>query len=356
MLRRDVEVRSDVETKATVLEEMRLIQVQLESDEGQKLRLRVARPLTCVPQRSAAPGSIQGRNLSISTMPSDKGESSSINTSHTSPPERALTRSDIKNSTTFSLRSVRDFSSSYHSAGLLEGCHHAFFNNDSEISVYRLGDLHSNPASPEFSRVFTQRYKNPERIRSIASSLAYIIVVTTKRTLIFKIDKETPIYTIPHGDWDPSGLACQESETHLLVFLGQCQIGQGQIKVYRYRIEGQAKKLPVFALNVPGSDKPKRVFFDTDSQLLTCITRDQNKLLVWKLDDEFFSSSEPFEFLKNKYPAVSARNSAAPLTVVNVRSIGDEGDGRDFCHSIPVAIVPTICPMHHGTVNRALAL
>ena len=316
MLRRDVEVRSDVETKATVLEEMRLIQVQLESDEGQKLRLRVARPLTCVPQRSAAPGSIHGRNLSISTIPSDKGESSSINTSHTSPPERALTRSDIKNSTTFSLRSVRDFSSSYHSAGLLEGCHHAFFNNDSEISVYRLGDLQSNPASPEFSRVFTQRYKNRECIRSIASSLAYIIIVTNKRSLVFKIDKETLIDTIPHGDWDPSGLACQESETHLLVFLGQCQRNKakynGQIKVYRYRIEGQAKKLPVFALDVPGSDNPKRVSFDTDSQLLTCITRIQNELLVWKLDDEFFSSSEPFEFLKNKYPAVSARSSAAP--------------------------------------------
>ena len=317
MLRRDVEVRPAVETKANVLEEMRLIQVQLESDEGEKLRLRVARPLTCVSQKPVAPDSIQGRKLGISIIPSDRGKSSPINTSHTSPPERALTRSDIKNSTTFSLRSVRNFSSSYHSAGLLEGCHHAFLNNDSEISVYRLGDLHRNPTSPNFSRVFTQRFKNRECIRSIASSLAYIIVVTNKRLLVFKIDTETPIDTIPHGDWDPSGLACHESETHVVVFLGQCQRNKtnkykGQIKIYRYQIEGQAKKLPVFTLNVPASDNPKRVSFDTDSKFLTCITRIQNKLLVWKLDDEFFSLSEPFEFLKNKYSAVSARSSAAP--------------------------------------------
>ena len=314
MLRRDVEVRSAVEDKANVLEEIELIQVQLESDEREKLRLRVARPLTCVPQRS---DSIQPRNFGISTIPPDRRESSPINTSHTSPSERALTRSDVKKSTTFDLRSVRNFNSSYHSAGLLEGCHHAFFNDDSEISVYRLGDLQRNPTSPNFARVFTQRYKKGECIRSIASSLTYIIVVTNRRLLVFRIDKETPIDTIPHGDWDPSSLACHESETKVVVFLGQCQRNtlneyNGQIKVYRYQMKGQAKKLPAFTLSVPASDNPKRVSFDTDSQVLTCITRIQNKLLLWKLNHDFFSSSEPFKFLKNKYPAVSTQSSATP--------------------------------------------
>ena len=86
----------------------------------------------------------------------------------------------------------------------------------------------------------------------------------------------------------------------------------GRIKVYRYQMKGQAIRLPAFTLNVPASDNPKRVSFDTDSQVLTCITRIQNKLLVWKLNHDFFSSSEPFEFQKNKYPAVSARSPAAP--------------------------------------------
>ena len=36
--------------------------------------------------------------------------------------------------------------------------------------------------------------------------------------------------------------------------------------------------------------------------------------------------------------------------------LGDEGDGRDFGHYLSVAIEPTIRPMYHGTVNRALAL
>ena len=315
MLRKDVEARPAVETKADILEEMRLIQLQFESDEREKLRLEVARPLTCVPQRSAAPNSIQPRNLGISTIPSDRGESTPIDTPRTFPLERALTRSDIRKSTTFSLRS-RGFSSSYHSAGLFGDCHHAFFNNDSEVSVYRLGDLQTNPTSPNFARVFTQRFKSQEAIRCVASSLAYIIVVTNKRLLVFKIDKETPIDAIPHGDWDPSGLACHESETKMVVFLGQCQRNtlnefNGQIKVYRYQTKGQANKLPAFTLNVPASDNPKRVSFDTDSQVLTCITRVQNKLLVWKLNHEFSSPSEPFGFLKNKYPAVSTRSSAA---------------------------------------------
>ena len=316
MLRNGIEVRPAVETKANVLEEMRLIQVQLERDENEKLRLRIARPLLCVPQRFVALDISQERNLSISPIASDRAESSSIDMSYTSPSEKALTRSAIKNSTTFSLRSVSGFSGSYHSAGLLEGCHHAFLNNDSEVSVYRLGDLRKNPASPKFSKVFTQRYKNRECIRSIASSVAYITVVTNKRLLVFKIDTGTPIDTVPHGDWDPNGLACHESETHVVVFLGQCQRNMtkyiGQIKIYRYRIEGQTEKLPVFTLNVPAGDNPKRICFDVDSQLLTCITRIENKLLVWRLDDRFFPSSEPYEFLKNKYPAVSARSSAAP--------------------------------------------
>ena len=291
---------------------MRLIQDHLEKDELKKLRLRVARPLTYVPQTSATPDIIQARNSGLSTIPLDRGESSPIGMSYTSPSERALTRSDIKKCCTFTLPSVRKFSSSYHSAGLLEGCHHAFLSNDSEVSVYRLGDLRKNPASPNFPRVFTQHFKTGECILSIASSRAYIIVVTNKHLRVFKIDAETPIDTISHRDWDPSGLACHESETHVVVFLGCQRNRTGQIKIYRYRLGNQVQKLPVFTLNVPASDHPKRVFFDADSQLLTCITRIRNELLVWRLDDHFLSSSEPFVFLKNKYPAVSAQRSAAP--------------------------------------------
>lgn len=300
-MRKDIEARTTVETKANVLEEMRLIQLHLESDEGDSLRFRISRPLTRVSQNSS------------NTVGSPF---EGINVSHTSWRERALTRSKTQSSTTFSLHSVRK-GSSYHSAGLFEDCKHAFFNNDREISVYQLGDLRRKPALQNFSRVFTQQYRCGECIRSVAASTqAFIIIVTNKRLLIFNLDTDVPIVNTSHGDWDPSGLACHESETHLVVFIGQCQRNNtdkynGQIKIYRYRIDDQLIQLPVFAFNVPANDCPKRVSFDSDSQILTCITRIQNKLLVWKLNDEFLSSLEPFRFLKNKYAAVSAQIPAA---------------------------------------------
>ena len=321
-MRRDIETRYAVETNADILEELRLVRMHLESDEEESLRFRISRPLTRVSPFVDASATGLGGSLGTTSIPSKSREPplEEINMSHVSHTtwrESALTRSIVKKSATFTLRSIRKFSSSYHSAGLSDDCRHVFANNDSEISVYQLGDLRGESALPDFSRVFTQQYKHGECIRHIASSQRYIVIITNKRLLVFNLDATTPFDTTLHGNWDPSGLACHESETHLVVFLGQCQRNKankynGQIRVYRYSIDGQAKKLPLFTLSVPANDCPKRLSFDTNSQILTCITRIQNKLLVWKLDDDFLSLLEPFEFLKNKYTAVSVQRLTTP--------------------------------------------
>ena len=294
---------------------MRFIRVHLESDEEENLRFRASRPLTRGNQNPIASASVLGSD----SVPSKSGGSpiEEIQLSYGLWRESSLTRSITKSSAAYSMRSVRKFSSSYHSAGLFNDCRHAFFNSDSEISVYRLGDLSTTTTSPDFSTVLTRQYKHGEFIRNIASSQAFVIVGTNRRLLVLKIDADTLVDTISHGDWDPSGLACHESETHLVVFLGQCQRNNtkkynGQIRVYRYRIDGQFQKLPVFAFNVPADDCPKRLSFDAGSQILACITRIQNKVLVWSLDAEFLSSLEPFEFLEYKYTAVSAQSPTRP--------------------------------------------
>lgn len=312
-LRRDIETRVTVETKANILEEIQIIRRHLESDEEENLRFRILRPLTRVSQDPSISSDGSDDDPGISPVPSNSGKSpiEDAHASQTSWRESALPRAITKDSTTSSLRSVHKFSSNYHSAGLFDDCQHAFFNSDNEISVYRLGDIRTNNTSSSFSRTFTQHYKHGEIIRNVSSSRKFLVVVTSKRLLVFGIGADAPIENILHGDWDPSGLACHESKTHLVVFLGQCQRNttnkyNGQIRVYRYRINGQASELPVFALSVPANDCPKRFSFDEGSQTLTCITRIQNKLLMWSLDDDFLSSSsEPFEFLKNKYTAVS---------------------------------------------------
>lgn len=296
MLERDVRRGVPIETEANVLEEMRVIKAQLDSDEEENLRFVISRPLPRIsdsgsPTIPLEPGGPPTETLDVPT------------------PENTLGRSRTKSSTTFSLSSVRKFNKGYHSAGLFKHGRFAFFNNESEISVYKLGDL---PERPDFSKVFTQEYKRKtkEFIQTVASCNSHIMVATNKRLLVFRIDPEKLIGATSHGDWDPSGLTCHESETHVVGFLGQCQRNannkyNGRIKVVRYKKHNQSEGLPVFALSLPANDSPKRLFFDADSQILTCITRTQNNLLVWKLDDDFFSPLEPLGFLKNNYRAVS---------------------------------------------------
>ena len=307
MLESDIRTRFAVETRSDIREEMRFIRLHLESDEKDSLRFRITRPLLRV-SGSDTPA-----------VPLDS-EDPSFEESVVSAPEVDLTRSFMKNCRVFSLRSIRKFSSSYHSAGLFDDCKHAFFNNDSEVSVYRLGDLRCNPALPKFSKVFTQKYKNRECIRNVTSSQSCIIIATNKRLLSFNLDAEAPIDTIPHGVWDPSGLACYESETHWVVFFGQSQRNKsnkynGQISVYTYKKGAQADGLSVLVLELPANDCPKRVSFHTDSHILTCITRLENKVLVWKLDDDFSSSSEPFEYLRNKYTQETGETGVTSATV-----------------------------------------
>ena len=285
---------------------MRVIKAHLDSDEEEGLRFAIPRPLPRV------------SDLSTPTIPLAP-EEPPTEAVHLPASESTLAKSRTRSSTTFSLSAVRSFGT-YHSAGLFKDGRHAFFNNDSELSVYELGDLRKKPVSQKFSTVFTQEFKqrkHQEFIRHVASGTSCIIIATNNRLLTFGIDPEKLISAASHRDWDPSGLACHESETHLVVFLGQGQRNMrngynGQVRVFRYRKHGQAEGLPVFALNVPANDSPKRLFFDPDSQILTCITRTQNKVLVWKLDDDFLSPLEPFEFLKNKYRAVSAQEPTVP--------------------------------------------
>ena len=266
--------------------------------EGEGLRLQMAQPLTPVsPITSSDSGTPPIEERAESTM------------------EGALTRSIIKISKSYSLRSVRKFGNSYTSAGLFEDCKHAFFYNDSKISVYKLGDLRLQPDSPKLSWISTQTYKHGERIRSVGSSKSGLVVVTNDRQLTFNIQAEAaevPVGTSSHGDWDPSGVACHETETQWVVFLGQCQRNEsngynGQIKVYRYRKDGQAEGLPSTILKIPTNDCPKKVFFHAGSQILICITRIQNKLLMWKLHGDFSSTPEPFDLFQNGYTAVGAR-------------------------------------------------
>ena len=284
------------------------------------LRFQISRPLTRISRAT----------------PSDPG-GPPVEEIVVSMPESTLSRSVVKGCTAFSLRSVRKSKTSWNSAGLFEDCSHAFFHNDSKISVWKLGDLEKlrdlekQITSPSFFRVFDRH----ELILYVAPCRSYIVVATDKRHLVFDIRATTPIDVTSHVKWTPSGLACHENETHVVVFLGECQRNErnkynGRIRVLRYDRDNPRERLPPSILAMPANDSPKRLSFHADSRILTCITRLQNKILVWRFDD-FSSSLEPpgpSEFLKNNYTAVRTRDRGRQSPNTN---IGFLGDGRNGC-------------------------
>ena len=203
---------------------------------------------------------------------------------------------------------------SYHSSGVSIDCNHAFFYNDTEISVYDLRELETNLKSPSLVK-FKKHFKN-EGIRNVALSQTFLLVATSKYMLTIDITKDLVIDTIEHTDWDPSGLASYETDTYLVVLLGQCQCNpvrkvKGQIKVYKYKIDGRPARLSVGStISLPDYDSPKRLCIDADAQIVTCVTKIQNKILVWKMDDEFATCGGPFEFLKNRSTPVRVQSTA----------------------------------------------
>ena len=342
----DVSIRVSGDIKATVLEEMRFIKEHLHRDEGQGLRFQVSRPLKRVsglgtPIKPPEPGVPLTKEIDLSR------------------PEDTLPRSLINRCRNYSLRSVDKFSKSYTSAGLFADCRHAFFNNDGEVSVYKLENLPERLIRPTFFKIFTQSYKHGERIMDVASSRSGIVIATNRSLSVFDLDADVSIGITSYEGWDPSGLACHETKTHLVAFSGQRQRNKntkynGQIRICMYRKGGETERPPV-CLEVPANDYPKSRSYHADSRMLTCITRLQNKLLVWKLDDEFSSSLKPFEFFKNNYTVVSTRHSLHRLIDADISFIGVCRDRDNIGYGLSISIGSTLRSMYDSAIIRTLA-
>lgn len=315
---REIETRSLTEARETVLQEIQIIRSHLDQDEEYSLRLCTDQPITRKGESLCMMGTeIDGiSDLSTPESSPDFRNSTYISPgpSRTSWQEQPLMRSKFKASAIFSVQIPRKIlGNSFHSAGLSGDCEQAFFYNDSEVSVFRLGNITTHTTFLNFPKTLTKPYKDGERIRNVALSCRFFIIVTNKRLLIIRVNDDALTEAIPHDGWDPSGLSCHESVTHLVILLGQCQRDktgkhQSQIKVSSYVIGGQFQRTSTSTVQIPAHDYPNRLSLDLDGQVITCITRIQNKVLVWRLDEQFKPSASPFEFSKNRYTTVSYRD------------------------------------------------
>jgi len=229
--------------------------------------------------------------------------------------EPELDISTLKNSRSFAVCLPRNGirRTSYNSAGFSEDCRHAFFYNNSEISVFHLGDLGGySTASPPFPRVFIKQVKG-EHILNVVLAHRFLLIVTNKRLLTVDItmdERKSEMVTSPHQDWDPSGLACHEDETHMVIILGQRKFNHknghiGRLKVIKRKINSNTRVLSYSTVDVPGHDFPKKLGYDPKTQLITCITKLRNKVIVWELNEEFIVRREPFEHINDRHIEVS---------------------------------------------------
>ena len=147
----------------------------------------------------------------------------------------------------------------------------------------------------------------------VMSHQRFLVVVTSQCVRVITICSNYKLETIPHREWEPSGVACHENGTHLVISLGQ---GQGysresaecRITLCKYELDSLPRKLSYSSFKLPTEHRPKRISLDADGSIVTCVTTIQNKLLVWEVHEDFVASKEPFDFVKNHYAVVSTPN------------------------------------------------
>ena len=308
----------------------KVVRDALDDEDINRLRFSLVPPLAARTSTALAQASLD-RSTSGTALASENGDAietcpafsitptnASSSASTVLPPiemlwqEAPFSQSRICATRSFSVRfprtGIRKKAISYQCVKLSSHCEHAVFYNDYDFAVFALKENGERSADTlVFAKTFS---KTVECILNAALADTFLGVVTTKRLLIFDFQKDTQFDSISHGLWDPSAFACSESESYFTALLGQRQGDQkggyvGRIKTLRYDTVAPTKPPVVNTLDVPHNDFPKYIQFCADTKIITCITRVENRVLAWSLDNDFCPFGERFEDIHDKYTAVS---------------------------------------------------
>ena len=192
---------------------------------------------------------------------------------------------------------------SYDFAGLSIDCKHAVLYNKTDLVVFRLELL--SPSNPDsFPAILSRRFTDSEYILNIILGQSSLIIVTNKCLIALDIARagNSRLDTIPHGDFDCSGVTCHEDDTHLIIMLGQrghVKDGYiGRIKIMKFTFHGNGKPYHTSTILLPGHDYPKLLSYSAATKTLVCITRMPNKVMAWELDNNFSPlPMHPFDFV-----------------------------------------------------------
>lgn len=251
----------------------------------------------------------------VPTVSSDP--SSSISPAETDRQEPELPRSRVKSTRSFSMslhrENTRRGRASYDFAGLSNDCQYAYLYHEKRVSVFHLADLGAQCTESAILQTLDlgREFTNGEPVFEVIMSESFLVTVTSQCVRVMNVRNNYELEASPHGKWEPSGAACSENETSLVIALGQGQGNSlsssiGRIVVFKYVPGTRPRKLsPCLTIRLPTGNRPKRIALHADGRILTCVTTIQNKVFVWYLDEDFSASREPFDFVKNHYRVVS---------------------------------------------------
>lgn len=303
----------------------------LDHDEEAGLRLCISHPLTLSSRpslRVELPSDISierpdppDDNAAASILTPETSRSSSL--TGVNWQETCLSKSKVKATRSFTVSFQREgilgSRPTYDFAGLSCDCHFAFWYSESKCFVFPLAGSKIQYTQENLlgSSGMGQDLNNGELIFDVVMSQRFLVVATSQCVRVTDIRKRYNFETIPHGGWEPGGVACHETENQFLVALGQGQgnslkFSKGRILLCKYDIDSQAGISLCSTLKLPTQDRPKRVSLDARGRLVTCVTTIQNSLLVWELGDHLPAPGEPLKFAKNLYSVVSTPNATSP--------------------------------------------
>ncbi|KAL8732601.1 MAG: hypothetical protein Q9166_002574 [cf. Caloplaca sp. 2 TL-2023] len=177
----------------------------------------------------------------------------------------------------------------YAHAGLSPDCGLAFFYSETKVCVTRVG-LDSRPRRRE-DLILERKYDRNSRIAGVSLSKAILAVSTPQNLELHRIGSSRMVEVIPHGKWDPSGIATCDQASQVLVAAGYRRMGKDSRKghVVLYQVVplsgGRLRRNVLKQFTLPTNDFPKCLSFDSEGASLVCITGVGNSVIIWNIGE-----------------------------------------------------------------------
>ena len=197
----------------------------------------------------------------------------------------------------------------YAHAGLSTDSQLAFFYSSREVCVARVS-LDTRRRRKE-DLVLERKYDKRSQIADVAL-LNNILAVSTRQNLeLHRIRHRGPGVTVPHGDWDPLGIASWEQDSNVMVAMGLRQGAgcsrNGRVVIHQVRVApgGSLQRRTCCQFNLPKGVSPKSLVFDHEGTTLACITDRVvgNSVIIWRIG----------KTMEDEDPVVIARHQHRPV-------------------------------------------